>query len=341
MGSADEIPSADAPSDTATTFNPKVSVIIPFYNRRKHIKACIDSVLASTLENLEVILVDDGSTDVRTKNVVRKIASSDQRIALVETEHGGAYEARWVGLQYANGDYIHFMDSDDLIAPGAYEELCSICDENQLDQIVFTAASFNDEKHTPSEEKVKEGFDKHYQLSNDCCEKITSGKELFHILSENRSFFVGFPMRLVRRGLIQGVEIPKCNALWHADNFYTVVWMYQSKRAMAINRKYYKRRVHRDSITMAKDSDAQHFKSILSVLISFCRFREFADYGMVPGTIESNYMMRLMRGLYKRSQKIGRDATADMVGLVSEEGSESFGEFVELCFLPLLRKAMK
>lgn len=337
--SNDEIPPADDPSDGIEMQTPKVSVIIPCYNRKKYIKECINSVLASSLELIEVICVDDGSTDGTTE-LLEKISYKDPRIVFVKTNHEGAYQARWCGLQYARGEYVHFMDSDDLIAPGAYEELVSICDENNLDQIVFTAASFNSEKHTQSEAKVKDGFDKHYQLANECCEKVMDGKELFRLLCKNRSFFVGFPMRLIRRCIVQ-MMIPACDAVWHADNFYTVVWMYRSKHALAINRKYYKRRVHRNSITMVKDFDSQHFKSILSVVLAFCRFDEFVAEGVKQGTEESNYITRLLRGLYKRLSKMDGDEALAISRVEVGNNFLSFSEFFGLCFLPLLRKAMK
>ena len=109
-----EIPPAEDPDDDISMQTPQVSVIIPFYNRKKHIKECINSVLASSLELIEVICVDDGSTDGTTE-LLEKIAYKDSRIVFVKTKHEGAYSARWCGLQYARGEYVHFMDSDDLI----------------------------------------------------------------------------------------------------------------------------------------------------------------------------------------------------------------------------------
>ena len=340
MGSFEDIPPADDPMDESSLAAPKISVIIPFYNRKRHIKECIKSILSSSLEQIEVICVDDGSTD-GTHELLEKLSVKDSRILLVTTDHSGAYNARWCGLQYARGEYIHFMDSDDLIDSEAYNELYSICKEKDLDQLVFTAESFTSDKHTPSEEKVKTGFDKHYKLDDTCCDKVMDGKELFRLLCKNRSFFVGFPMRLIRRCIIQGMGIPYCEAKWHADNFYTVVWMYRSRRALAINRKYYKRRVHRNSITMVKDSDEKHFGSILSVILAFCRFEEFVSEGVKQGTEESNYVTRLLRGLYKRLSKIDSEAALAISKVVVGNHTLSFSDFINLCFIPLLHKALK
>lgn len=333
-----EIPPAEDPDDDISMQTPKVSVIIPFYNRKKHIKECISSVLASSLELIEVICVDDGSTDGTTE-LLEKIAYKDSRIVFVKTKHEGAYSARWCGLQYARGEYVHFMDSDDLIEPTAYEELYGISKENNLDQLVFTAESFNAEKHTPSEEKVKDGFDKHYHLAEECCGKVMDGNELFNSLCRNKSFFVGFPMRLLRREMLQKNGILPCGAEWHADNFYTVVWMYRSERAMAINRKFYKRRVHRASITMMKDEEATHFQNILAVIMAFCVFDEFVERGCKPGTAEYDYVYRLIRGLNKRRTRLTQEQVMHLVAKCPVwRGYNGLVPFVQMLFIQLLAR---
>ena len=317
--------------------SPKVSVIIPFYNRKRHVKECLNSVLSSSLKQIEVICVDDGSTD-GTAELLDKLAAKDSRIVLIKKDkHEGAYQARWYGLMHAIGEYVHFMDSDDLVDSEAYEELYGIAKVNNLDQLVFTAESFNAEKHTPSEKKVKDGFDKHYHLSEECCGKVMGGKELFDSLCRHKSFFVGFPMRILRRDMIQGRVIPQCNAIWHADNFYSVVWMYWSNRAMAIDRKFYKRRVHRASITMKKDEEATHFSCILSVIMAFCGIKEFVERGCQKGTAEYDYVFRLMRGLNKRRVKIPAEKAMQIVESTYVWGGlGATVPFVQMCFIQLL-----
>ena len=333
-----EFTPTDSPTGNISMKIPKISVIIPFYNRKKHVKECIDSVLKSSLESIEIICVDDGSTD-GTRELLEKIQLKDSRIVLVKAEHRGAYEARWAGLQYARGDYVHFMDSDDLIDPTAYEELYNIAKENNLDHLVFTAESFNADKHTLSEKKVKDGFDKHYHLAEACCGKVMGGKELFEELCTHKSFFVGFPMRLLRREMIQGNKPPPCNALWHADNFYSVVWMYWAKKAMAIDRKFYKRRVHRASITMTKDEDATHFQSILVVIMAFCAFDEFVERGCQKGTAEYDYVYRLVRGLNKRRTRVTQEQVMQIVaGCPIYGGNNGVVPFIQMVFLQLLER---
>lgn len=100
----------------------KVSVIVPVYNAEKYIDACIASIIASTLENIEIILVDDGSTD-NSYERCKSYAANDKRIKIVRQKNQGAGVARNKGLEIATGQYIGFVDSDDYIEPDMYERM--------------------------------------------------------------------------------------------------------------------------------------------------------------------------------------------------------------------------
>ena len=99
-----------------------ISVIIPVFNAAAHIANCIESLLRQTYSNLEIILINDGSTD-NSRQMCEKYASADKRILLINTENSGAYSARNKGLSHANGDYIGFADADDTLEPDMYEYL--------------------------------------------------------------------------------------------------------------------------------------------------------------------------------------------------------------------------
>ena len=100
----------------------KISVIIPVYNTERHLRRCLDSVLAQTLREIEVICVDDGSTD-SSPVILRHYAEKDRRIHLIRKENGGVVSAREAGLKAAVGEYTGFVDSDDWIEPWMYEKL--------------------------------------------------------------------------------------------------------------------------------------------------------------------------------------------------------------------------
>lgn len=114
---------------------PLISVIVPVYNTEKHIQECIDSILKQTYQNIECILVDDGSTD-GSPLVLDNYSQKDSRIRVIHKTNGGVISARKEGVQNAKGDYIYFIDADDTIEPDAIELIANEINEG-LDMILF------------------------------------------------------------------------------------------------------------------------------------------------------------------------------------------------------------
>lgn len=108
---------------------PKISVIIPVYMVEPYLCRCVDSVLAQTYKNLEIILVDDGSPD-NCGAICDEYARRDARIKVIHKENGGLSDARNAGLDVCTGEYIAFVDSDDWIEPNMYEKLLSYAEEH-------------------------------------------------------------------------------------------------------------------------------------------------------------------------------------------------------------------
>ena len=102
--------------------NEKISVIVPAYNLAHWISGCLDSILAQTHENLEVIVVDDGSGD-ETFSVVSQYAEMDSRVKAIQQDNGGVTSARLRGIREASGEWIGFVDGDDFIEPQMYTRL--------------------------------------------------------------------------------------------------------------------------------------------------------------------------------------------------------------------------
>lgn len=101
---------------------PLVSVIVPVYNAEKYLARCLDSIAGQTYRNLEIILVNDGSTD-RSGDICLQYAQNDPRVRLFAQENQGLSAARNTGLDHMEGEYIHFVDADDYISPHMIETL--------------------------------------------------------------------------------------------------------------------------------------------------------------------------------------------------------------------------
>lgn len=123
--------------------NDKISIIIPVYKVEAYLKECLDSVVGQTYKNLEIILIDDGSPD-NSGNMCDEYAQNDLRIKVIHKQNGGLSSARNAGLEIATGEYVCFIDSDDVIDERYIEILHSMCIENNVDVAVCDIKRFTD-----------------------------------------------------------------------------------------------------------------------------------------------------------------------------------------------------
>ena len=115
---------------------PLLSVIVPVYNTKKYLRECIDSILAQTYSNYELILVDDGSTD-GSSEICDEYAQKNERVFVIHKENCGLLHTRKVGFAAAKGEYISYIDSDDFIAADMYEYMMSKIAEHNVDVAIF------------------------------------------------------------------------------------------------------------------------------------------------------------------------------------------------------------
>ena len=109
-----------------------ISVIIPVYNRQDYIEECLNSVIAQSYQNFEIVIVDDGSSD-NTYEICKNLSLKEPRIKLFSGEHGGVSAARNIALDKATGEYMFFLDSDDVIYPALFETFIKAMGETNAD----------------------------------------------------------------------------------------------------------------------------------------------------------------------------------------------------------------
>ena len=115
--------------------NPKVSVIVPIYNVEKYLERCLESLVNQSLQEIEILLIDDGSTD-NSPLICDKYAKQDQRIKVVHKQNQGLGMARNTGLELASGEYVVFIDSDDFIEKNAYQEMYDMIKEENAEILI-------------------------------------------------------------------------------------------------------------------------------------------------------------------------------------------------------------
>ena len=148
----------------------KVSVIIPAYNIEKYIARCLTSLTKQTLKDIEIIVVNDGSTD-NTLNVIREISSKDKRIKIIDKQNQGSIEARKSGMQIANGEYLLFVDGDDWLELDTIEKLYNNSKFNKSDIVLYNGYfSFDNHKKKLNtfKSEINENSIKDLLLDNIC-----------------------------------------------------------------------------------------------------------------------------------------------------------------------------
>ena len=134
------------------TDNVKVSVVMPIYNAYNYLRPAIDSVLGQSLEELELICVDDGSTD-RSLDILREYMDADSRVRIITENNAGPAHARNKGLARARGEYVIFLDADDFFDPALLERLYCLAERDSLD-IAITDFDVYDEKRGAYRRKI-------------------------------------------------------------------------------------------------------------------------------------------------------------------------------------------
>ena len=156
--------------------NCKISVIITIYNMEQYLDKCIQSVINQTYKNLEIILINDGSTD-KSLNICKKYAISDNRVVLVNKNNEGLVKARISGIKQAVGDYITFVDADDWLDSNAYERVMEV--SNNEDMIIYGLLEDYDFRSVQKCNRIDEGMYMQVDIKNKILPNIFDGKNFF------------------------------------------------------------------------------------------------------------------------------------------------------------------
>ncbi len=225
---------------------PLISVIIPVYKVEKYLKRCVDSVLAQTYENIEIILVDDGSPD-NCGEMCDEYARADSRVVVIHKENGGVSAARNIGVERSHGEYVTFVDSDDYISPDYVEYLYSLLSDNDADVAIA------DFKKT-SENSYDFTFDKETNV------KMLDGKEACVKMLDTSLFmqFVTPVAKLFKRRT--ALEHPFPVGQRHEDEALMYKIYYQVQRVVCSDKKIY---AYYNNPTSYLNTSGKYFKTDL------------------------------------------------------------------------------
>lgn len=163
--------------------SPLISVIVPIYNMGALLPRCLDTLAAQTLRNLEIICVDDGSTD-GSGGIVRQYAQKDGRFHLITQENSGRAEARNAGIRAAAGTWLGFVDPDDYVEPNMYERLYQLAQESGADMVQCSYAPFLLRENETCRRMAEE---KSLHVEKTACDGVFTEKdEIFKLFLEDR-----------------------------------------------------------------------------------------------------------------------------------------------------------
>lgn len=208
---------------------PKVSIIVPVYNVEQYLPKCIESLVSQTLQEIEIILVDDGSTD-KSVEICDIYALQDSRIKVIHKQNGGLSDARNIGIEVAKGDYIAFLDSDDWVETSMYEYLYELAEKEnayivQCDYI----KTYDETEEIDFKECIQETIHTNIDALN-----LLFGKE--HVKT------IVVWNKLYHNSLFKDNKFPKGKV--HEDEFLTYKLIYKTNKLINSNRPllYYRQR---------------------------------------------------------------------------------------------------
>lgn len=273
--------------------NPDVTVVIPVYNSELWIDDCLSSVLAQTGATLEVVCINDGSTD-RSRDVMQKYADADPRVTIIDQPNSGQSVGRNVGLDAAAGRYLIYLDSDDYWPNDVLKSLVAHADEESLDVLLFDCVAFRDGE---VEAETWARYENYYQRSYDYRE-VRPGDRLIADMRAHRDYRPHVGMYITRTDYVRSNGVRFIPGIVHQDNPYTFALLLGAERTAHVKADIYARRIRPGSTitTLSKASSAKgYFLSYVSMV------REIEGHSADPKV--TNLLCDVVHGVFDGAQK--------------------------------------
>lgn len=265
-----------------------VSIVIPVYNVEKYLAECVDSVLAQTYKNYEIILVDDGSTDAGGA-MCDAYAQKDPRIRVIHQANGGLSAARNTGLKAAQGQYVYFLDSDDSIEKQTLEHLTALAEREKADVVFFDGYVFFDEceeDNSVSRYIRKETY------------STQKGRDMLLALLRQEEYRTAVPLMLFRRDFLEGNQLRFLEGVIHEDELFTFQVYNADGRVAHCHEQLYARRVRPASIMTASGSMRRYDSMLRIYLVLSGMYRS----GDAAGEAARRYLIRSAKSVLGKYQ---------------------------------------
>lgn len=246
---------------------PKVSVIVPIFNVEKYLRQSILSIINQSIKDIEIILIDDGSTD-NSLHVIKELSSIDKRIKILVQPNYGQSVARNVGLVNAVGEYIYFFDSDDILEPSALEECYEKCKSQHLDFLFFDADVFGDDSIP---------MNLNYSRINRFEDKTYNGIDLLTQQIALNSFSASVCLMFIDREYLLKYNFFFYPKIIHEDELFVLFIYLKAKQVGLISKVFFHRRIRAFS-TMTSNFGEKNILGYLTVIREIKKHLTFSDY---------------------------------------------------------------
>lgn len=246
--------------------NTKVSVILPIYNVAPYLDEAFQSLLSQTLTDIEIIAINDGSTD-NGQEVIDRYAAQDNRIIALQQKNQGQSVARNVALQHATGEYLYMMDSDDkLSSPDALQLCYDYAEAHRADFIFFDGGSFSEEGVVRNTWNTKRT---HLVEEN----KPYNGKYLLNLMLDTRTHNCVVWLLFIRRSFLQNTEVTFYPGIIHEDELFTTLLTLKSNNIYCLKQSIVNHRV-RDASTMGRRYTKRNVNCYLTVIDELLNYQK-------------------------------------------------------------------
>ncbi len=305
--------------------SPAVSVIIPVYNVEDYLRECLDSAVNQTLSNIEIICVDDGSTD-NSAQIVEEYARKYDCVRLIRKENGGQSSARNLGLDEARGEFVYFLDSDDYIDLSMLNDLYTRAVQDDLDIYCFNCLPFFENDRIKNENL---NFIDYYDRKGDYS-GVHSGQTMFSKMRENREFFASVCLQLFRRELIEENHLRFYEGIIHEDNLFSFKCMMLARRVAYTRKAYYQRRVRGES-TM---TSSQSMKNVQGYIVAYSEMLDFMRGRTVDEEAFPHVSEYLFNSIFGNARRIFYK-----LDIPSEQAVLDKGDFCAAHFLDMIKRS--
>lgn len=290
--------------------NIKVSVIVPIYNVEVYLRKSILSIMNQTLKDIEIILVNDGSTD-NSLSIIKELAKEDSRIKICSQPNHGQSIARNIGLVNAIGKYIYFFDSDDILEEKTLEECYDKCELNQLDFLFFDADVFSDDD-------IYMEF-KSYNRTNKFVNKTYSGTDLLKEQLANNYFSASVCLTFIKKEYLDNINLYFYPKIIHEDELFTFLLYLKARKIGFINKIYFHRRLRPNS-TMTTNHNIRNVIGYINVCRELKKHSKQYPTNAIESDLYKNRIKTLLTILYSiAEQKLHQSEKNEIKNILTKE----------------------